>query len=51
MIESYEKEYSSWVGRNKKGNVSWCMVTYMQEVEASTSVEFRGEYDLMWERQ
>lgn len=51
MIEAYEKEYQSWTSRGKKGGVQWAMVTYMQEVEASTTVAYEGEFVMMWERQ
>ncbi len=52
MLESYSKAYNTWVEKGKpgKGN-GFCLVTYIEEAEATTGVEYVGEKVMMWERQ
>ena len=52
VIEAYSKAYRLWTqgGKDKKG-VQWCLVTYIEETEASTGVDYVGEKVMMWEKQ
>ena len=51
MLQSYGKCYTTWElkGRSRSG-VQWCAVTYVEEVEVTSAVEYVGERQMMWER-
>ena len=52
MIEMYRKAYAAWEGGSKpKSGVAFSVVTFMEETEASTAIEYVGEKQLMWEKQ